>query len=137
MYKTILVPMALDHGIGLTALKIARTLLAEGGRIIALHVYEAPSGSVAVYLDEETVRLAFESARTRLEERVVDQPEVSPVLLKGHTSRSIIDYASGNQIDCIVIGSHKPGLSDYLLGSTASRVVRHSPCAVHVLRNPN
>ena len=37
--------------------------------------------------------------------------------------------------DCIVIGSHKPGLIDYLLGSTAARVVRHAPCAVHVLRN--
>ncbi|MBC7181761.1 MAG: universal stress protein, partial [Roseovarius sp.] len=24
--------------------------------------------------------------------------------------------------------------SDFLLGSTAARVVRHAPCAVHVLR---
>ncbi len=135
MYKTILIPMALDHGIGAAALEIARKLLAQGGRIIALHVYEAPSSSVAAYLDEKAVKAAFEAAQSRLKERVADQPDVSPAILKGHTSRSIIDYAAENKIDCIVIGSHKPGLSDYLLGSTASRVVRHAPCAVHVLRN--
>ena len=47
---------------------------------------------------------------------------------------SIIDFATSSGIDCIVIGSHRPGLSDYFLGSTASRVVRHAPCAVHVFR---
>ncbi len=43
--------------------------------------------------------------------------------------------AVAHAVDCIVIGSHKPGLSDYLLGSTAARVVRHAPCAVHVYRS--
>jgi len=37
-------------------------------------------------------------------------------------------------VDLIVIASHRPGLKDYFLGSTAGRVVRHSPCAVHVIR---
>ena len=36
--------------------------------------------------------------------------------------------------DCVVIASHRPGLQDYLLGSTAARVVRHAACSVHVLR---
>ena len=40
-----------------------------------------------------------------------------------------------DDIECIVMGSHKPGFSDYLLGSTAARVVRHAPCAVHVYRS--
>jgi nucleotide-binding universal stress UspA family protein len=33
-----------------------------------------------------------------------------------------------------VIASHRPGMADLLIGSTAAQVVRHAPCAVHVLR---
>jgi universal stress protein F len=33
-----------------------------------------------------------------------------------------------------VIASHRPGIQDYFLGSTASRVVRHANCTVHVMR---
>ena len=134
MYKKILVPMALDHGIGLHALKVANQLLSDGGEIVALHVYEAPHGSVSTYLDKDAIESAFDATRKRLEDRVKDQPGVTPVLIIGHTGRSIIDYVDENGVDCIVMGSHKPGLSDYFLGSTASRVVRHAACAVHVLR---
>ncbi|WP_170501927.1 universal stress protein, partial [Ruegeria atlantica] len=37
-------------------------------------------------------------------------------------------------IDCIVLASHKPGMKDFFLGSTAALVVRHARCSVHVLR---
>lgn len=134
MYKKILIPMALDHGIAQSALKVARALLEDGGEIIALHIYEAPQGSVSAYLDEEVVKSAFAEARKRLDERVAGLPDVTPVIMKGHSGRSIVDYADQVEADCIVIGSHKPGLRDFLLGSTAARVVRHAPCAVHVLR---
>lgn len=134
MYKKILIPMALDHGISATALQTADALISTGGEVIALHVYETPSGSVSTYLDEATVRAGFDAAKAQLEDRVKDVPNATPVLIKGHTSRSIVDYANENDVDCIVIGSHKPGLAEYLLGSTAARVVRHASCAVHVLR---
>lgn len=136
MYSKILVPMALDHGIGPSALNVARTLLNEGGEIIALHVYEAPQGSVSAYLDEDVVKAAYAAAETRLKERVAGQAGVTAVIQKGHVGRSIIDHAASIGADCIVIGSHKPDLRDYLLGSTAARVVRHAHCAVHVLRYP-
>jgi len=135
MYRKIVVPMALDHGIGPRALAVARRLLAKTGEIVALHVYEQPSGAVGTYLDEETVRRGYEAARAHLEDRIADADDVVPVILKGHTSRTIIDYAAETGADCIVIGSQRPGLRDYLIGSTAARVVRHAPCAVHVLRD--
>jgi len=134
MYKRILVPMALDHGISPETLEIARALLHDGGEIIALHVYETPSGTVGAYLDEEVVRAGFEMARSRMAEKLAAHPEVKPVLEKGHSYRTIVDYSTEINADCIVIGSHKPGLRDYFLGSTAARVVRHAPCAVHVTR---
>lgn len=136
MYKHILVPMALDHGIGDMTLEIARKLLDAGGRITALHVYEAPQGSVGAYIDANVVQSAFERAQARLEERVADMPGVQALIVKGHSGRTIVDTATDLHVDCIVLGSHKPGLIDYLLGSTAARVVQHAPCAVHVARYP-
>lgn len=138
MYKKILVPMALDHGIGDATLDVARKLLADGGTITALHVHEAPQGSVRAYLDEAAVQAAFDKTKARLQERVKDMPGVQAATIQGHSGRSIIDFAKDKGVDCIVLGSHKPGLRDFLLGSTAARVVRHAPCAVHVLRKtPN
>ena len=62
------------------------------------------------------------------------QGNVAMLSQSGALGLAIIDYANDHDIDCIVIGSHKPGLRDFLLGSTAARVTRHAPCAVHVLR---
>lgn len=134
MYNKVLVPMALDHDISQSTLKVARSLSEPGAEIVALHVYELPQGSVSTYLDKSVVDEAFQRSRMQLLEKTEGLEGVTAEIVKGHTARSIIDYAKDNGVDCIVIGSHKPGLSDYFLGSTASRVVRHAPCAVHVHR---
>ena len=104
------------------------------GEITALHVYDAPEGSVRAFVDETVIRAGHKDAQRRLAERTNGQDDVVPVLRQGHAARTIVDYAKEAGIDCIVIGSHKPGISDYLIGTTASRVVRHAACAVHVLR---
>ncbi len=135
MYKCILVPMALDHDVSQHTLEVARALSADGGDITALHVYEMPQGSASAFLDKEAVADSFQQARQLLQEKIEGLDGINPVIVKGHSARTIIDYANENAVDCIVIGSHKPGLSDYFLGSTASRVVRHAACAVHVNRN--
>lgn len=134
MYKKIIVALALDHGISETALAKAKLLLDEGGEIIALHVYEAPSGMAGAYISADDIRRARNTAQQRLEERVRDVPEARAELITGHSGRVIADYAKEHAADCIIMGSHKPELADYLLGSTAARVVRHAHCSVIVLR---
>ena len=62
MYRKILVPMALTHNISPKMLQVAKALCADGGQIIALHVYESPQGSVSVYLDEDMVRTGMSPA---------------------------------------------------------------------------
>lgn len=136
MYKHILVPMALDHGIAETTMEIARTLLAEGGQITALHVHEAPNNSVSAYVDQGVIESAFTQSEKQMNERVAAMDDVKAVTVQGHSGRTIVDTATSLKVDCIVLGSHKPGLIDYLLGSTAARVVQHAPCAVHVARYP-
>ena len=134
MYKKIIVGLALDHGISETALAKANLLLDEGGEIIALHVYETPGGTVSAYVSETDMARGREHAKTRLADRVANVPNVTPVLINGHSGLEITDYAKKNGADCIIVGSHKPGLADFLLGSTAARIVRHAHCTVIVLR---
>ena len=134
MYGKIIVALALDHGFSPRALAVARRLVADGGSILAVHVYEQPSGSVSAYLDDDAVAAGYAAAERRLAEKVAGETGVTPVLLKGHSGRTVADYAAETGADLIVVGSHKPGLRDFFLGSTASRIVRHAPCAVHVLR---
>ncbi|WP_298972584.1 universal stress protein [uncultured Roseobacter sp.] len=134
MHKKIIVSLALDHGISAEALAMARHLRGEDGEIIAVHVYETPPGMANAYLPEDAVKNAFQTAKTKLEEKVAEAGDVDAVILQGHPGRAIVDYATEIDADCIIMGSHKPGLSDYFLGSTSSRVVRHAPCSVYVMR---
>ncbi len=53
----------------------------------------------------------------------------------GDPSTKIVDYAQEIQADLIVMPSHgRKGVSRFLLGSVAERVVRLSPCPVLILK---
>lgn len=135
MYKNIFVALSLDHGISDLALTAARQLASEGGKITAIHVYEPPNSSVMAFLDSDAAEKSHDRAKSLLAERVKGEAGISSVLLKGQSAGPILtEYANTHDADCIVIASHKPGLQDFFLGSTAARVVRHAHCAVHVLR---
>lgn len=135
MYNKILVPMALDHGVSPKTLKLAEILRSEGGEVIALHVHETMQSAVNVLLDEDIIEVGYKRAEELMKEKLAGHENVTPKLVKGHSARTIIDFAEENAVDCIVMGSHKPGLVEYFLGSTAARVVRHANCAVHVHRD--
>ncbi len=134
MYNKILVPLALDHGYGFKAIELARNLKDIGGQIIALHVFEPVHDTVSLYVPADHMQNVRKEAEQELARRIGEENDVEAVVLSGHSAREITRYAKNIVADCIIIGSHKPDLQDYLLGSTASRIVRHAPCAVHVLR---
>lgn len=52
----------------------------------------------------------------------------------GSAKDEILDYAQEIGADLIVVGSHHPSTSTYLLGSTASAIVRHAKTSVFVIR---
>lgn len=134
MYSRIIVALSLEHGIAEKALKLATTLSKEGGEIIAVHVREPLQGSVRFYMSEEDLEKVKESSLAELKSRLEGFEGVKPVVLEGHAGQVLGEYAGEVNADCIITGSHKPGLSDFFLGSTAARIVRHAPCAVHVMR---
>ena len=60
---------------------------------------------------------------------------VSAELVVGRPATSIVEYASDESIDLIVMGSHgREGLSRYILGSVAERVLRRSTVPVTIIR---
>jgi nucleotide-binding universal stress UspA family protein len=134
MYKKIIVGLSLEHGIASKALEAASVLADKGAEIHAIHVTEPLQGSVRSYVSEEDVAKAVEATREDLKKRVASYPGVETKVLEGNPGRVLTEYAKKVGGDCIVVASHKPGLRDFLLGSTAARVVRHAECTVHVLR---
>lgn len=136
MYKHILVPVVFDHGDnGKEALDIADHLLAEGGKITLLHVMEDVPAYAAAHIPEGIREHHRQDASTGLDALGTQSTaDTDTAVIHGHSSTSILDYASKHGADCIVIASHKPGMQDYFIGSTAARVVRHAKCAVHIMR---
>ncbi len=58
-------------------------------------------------------------------------------VLEGNPAVEIVKYAQENSVDLIVVGTlGRGGLSRFLLGSTAEKVIRTAPCPVMVVRQP-
>jgi nucleotide-binding universal stress UspA family protein len=135
MYKNILVPIALDHERDTnTALDVARALCVKGGKITALNVIDQLPSYATEYLPVDHAQNQEDGISNAITDVVGGAADVSVAVIHGHSGRTIVEYADDNNVDLIVIASHRPGLQDYFLGSTAARVVRHAPCAVHVVR---
>ena len=136
MFKNILVPVMLDHGdTHRKALQAAAALRDGDGAVTLLHVLEAIPTWMTAQIPGEVTANRLNDAKSALQEIADDAgANVSADVIFGHAGRTIVEHAEAHGIDCIIISSHHPGLEDYLLGSTAARIVRHSSCSVVVLR---
>ncbi len=135
MYKHILLTVAPDHSRDLeNAFKVASALREESGRVTLLSVLEGLPTYVALELPQEQMQRNADKMKKVLEKDAEAIPGSVAEVLIGHSSKTILEYAGKNDVDCIVVASHRPTYHDYLLGSTASRVVRHATCAVHITR---
>jgi nucleotide-binding universal stress UspA family protein len=67
-------------------------------------------------------------------EHIADHAKVQRIVAAGKIYHEIVNTANQIGADLIVMGSHRPELSDYLLGPNADRVVRHAQCSVMVVR---
>lgn len=135
MYKNILIPVASDHDPETErALTVARLLADDDATITALTVIEAIPDYIVQQLPEGQIEKNIKAVEGGLHDELDGADGVTVAVVSGHSGRTILDWAEDHGVDCIVMASHRPDLSNYFLGSTASRVVRHAQCAVHVLR---
>jgi nucleotide-binding universal stress UspA family protein len=85
----------------------------------------------------ETVEQWRKDARLRLAAAVPlpDAARVTCVATVAEPTDEILRYASAHAVDLIVVGTHgRSGVSHFLLGSIAERVVRRAPCPVLTVR---
>ncbi len=132
----------------LHALKYAREFAAAfDAHLHCLHVVdEAFQYWTAMGPESVPVGVAAEDLLSIAEEhmaRFADEHLVglkyAPVtkVVVGQPFREIIHYARETLIDIIILSSHgRSGLSWVLMGSTAEKVVRKSPCPVLSVRHP-
>ena len=140
MFKNIIVAIDLEHHTAPDRLlqaagDIARTYNAG---LHLLHVIGAAPAIVSQYLERGYEKLASAKVEERLEALAagldIGAGKIACTVRFGEIYQEILGLADKIPADLIILDSHKPGVADYLLGSNASRVVRHATCSVFVLR---
>ncbi len=84
---------------------------------------------------EKALAAANEQLHAFVNEYVPEGIKVQHIVAHGSIYGQIVDYAKKTDCDLIVMASHRPALSDYLLGPNASQVTRHADCSVMVVRD--
>lgn len=131
-----------------TALLYGRTLAQSfGAKLHVLHVtadaYLAAAteygyASVPTSVQEEIERGATQQLEALLSDEDREALHATTrVVTHGTPAFAIVDYATANGVDLIVLGTHGRGaLSHLFMGSVAERVVRIAPCPVLTVRHP-
>ncbi len=141
MFKTILLPVDLSApNSWVKALPAALQLCGAGETV--LHVATVvPDFGLSVVgsffepgFEEKALHEVGEKLTDWMTEHVPARIEAHPHVLHGRVYDQIISAADSLNVDAIVMGSHTPELSDYLLGPNAARVVRHAKQSVFVVR---
>jgi universal stress protein F len=133
MYRNILVPVAYEPGVNAEAeLAAARQLVSPGGQVTLLHAMEPVPFFALDYMPEGYHTDLVAAIRADLDRQAETVPNGRSTVVQGEAARAILDFAQEQGVDCIILASHRIDTSLY--GSTAARVVRYAPCAVHLLR---
>ena len=136
MYMNIIVAVDLAHGdAGKALLDRAKALVDEGGIVRLLHVIEDVPSYIAAELPRDLNDRRQAEAKVELGLLTQDTgANVVSEVRMGAASGQILQCAEDTGADLIMIASHRPGLSDYFIGSTAARGVRHAQCSVLISR---
>lgn len=141
MFKTILVPVDLAHiADGSTMIEQAkRTAEQNEGKLVLLNVVPVMPPYVAEGLPSGLHEQVLSHVRSELEQLAKKYDLAASTSIRvshGSPAQEILKAATDCKADLIAIASHRPGWSDFVLGSVAGSVVRHARCSVLVLRQP-
>ncbi|AYD00143.1 universal stress protein [Neorhizobium sp. NCHU2750] len=136
MYKTILV--AVDTAQMEKAERIflqAGQLAAAGGRVLMVNVVE----ELPAYVVSDLSVDMLVDARNKAEGQLLELQKKTGVkadieIRQGSPAKEILAAAETAEADLIIIASHVPDLTNYIIGATADRIVRHAKCSVLIDR---
>ena len=136
MYKKIVVPVDLGQmEKGEKILAKAQALLDQGGELVLVNIVETLPSYLTIDLPADFIDVSVKDATERL--AALDaklSASARQIVRVGSPAREIVDVAEKEGADLIIIASHRPDLTNYLIGATADRVVRHARCSVLVDR---
>lgn len=136
MFQKVLVAFDIAHKEhGLKILKRGQELCDAGGELKVIYVGEEIPSYMDFAVPKDVVDEGVEDTRKRLKKIISDNDIHAEIVVKrGRPHVEILQYAEDVGIDLILTASHNPGIQDFLIGSTAARIVRHAQCSVLVDR---
>jgi nucleotide-binding universal stress UspA family protein len=140
MYQRILIPVDISEpAFAEQALEaVKRALLDPETCVRFVTVLQSTSMMMGEYVPVDFDSRAREEATTRLSAIVAKSglpPErVSLSVRNGGVTHEVNAEVAAFNADLVVIGSHRPSMATYLLGSSATSIVRHAKCSVLVVR---
>lgn len=140
MFKTILVPIDLAEPETAEPALVQAVELAQGSggtvRLVSVrslvpvtYMEFVPATFDTEQQEELEAKLAELAARLDL-----PAERVSTKVRLGSVYNEVLDEAEATGADLVVVGSHRPTMATYLLGSNAATIVRHAKCSVLVVR---
>jgi nucleotide-binding universal stress UspA family protein len=141
MFTKILVPV--DLGEPTMAERALRAILeytrVAETQVRLLHVHQLVPQMVTEYLPPTFEVEATDESEAKLKafiERMgLPMDRTTTVVRVGGVYHEVLEEAQSFGADLIVVGSHRPSMATYLIGSNAARIVRYAPCSVLVVRD--
>ena len=140
MFRKILVAVDLDDdGQNENLLRVTSEMAkSNGAGVYLLNVIGAAPSVVSQFLPESYEKMASSKIEQELTAVAagIDLPDgVQDISVRfGDVYKEILAHAEKIAADLIIVASHRPQVSDYLLGTTAARIVRHALCSTLVVR---
>jgi nucleotide-binding universal stress UspA family protein len=141
--KTFLVPVdfsSITERVIDSALAFAR---AFGGKVVLLHIVQTPVIATAEYaLPAEVIQEAVTVSKSASQKKLAGYAELFQKAGIECTSKTLIgapvplirDEATKANADFVIMGSHGHGkLYDFLVGSTASGIIKKTKCGVIII----
>lgn len=141
MYNSILIPMDLEHeDMFPKAVALAQRLIGdEEGCIHGVYVDETMIHHANFSISGDAVEQAREETRKKVKamfrKHVPEALRGKCRVRKGVVYDAVLEEAGKVKPDVILVASGRPGLSSYLLGSNAEKILRHAQCSVFVIRD--
>jgi len=144
MSNSVLCAVDVSHGDeDLKTIQMAARLAALDGAQLDVVAVIPDYGMTAVagFFDKDHHEKMVADAKVLLDEVVTKalddarNANVRHIVATGRAYEEILKLANTTKPALIVVGAHKPDLSDYLIGPNASRIVRHAKCSVYVVRD--
>ncbi len=140
MYQRILVPVDLNQlDVAKTAMERAKVLATLTGGVVRLvNVMSIVPFAYLEYVPADFDRLEQGRVEADLKKHAadlgLDEGRVSTAVRLGGVYHEVLAEAKDWKADLIVVGSHQPSMSTYLIGSNAAKIVRYATCSTLVVR---